>query len=200
MLLTCALPLATVNSTISHAGKLHPTNIRKCSLLPCKSLVPPARVEEEAEDEEEEEGVAFQAFGFLSKGNEAGYVTHAAYHGHIRSSWNLSHWTTAGILTICCSSGNFVLLGEFTLVLQFHSISQAIEQPLPSAPAVLSLQSLLRAGTGTHLAHEQQGTRCHTSISLLLNWSSSTLCEVGSAASIGFVFTAFSRPSDDFLL
>lgn len=87
MLLTCALPLAPVNSTISHAGKLHPTNIRKCSLLPCKSLVPPARVEEEAEEEEEEvEGAAFQTCGFSGKGNEAGYVTHAAYRGHI-CSW-----------------------------------------------------------------------------------------------------------------
>ncbi|KAJ7407585.1 hypothetical protein BTVI_62669 [Pitangus sulphuratus] len=59
-----------VNSTISHAGMLHPTSIRKFSLLPCKSLVPPVRAEEEEEEAEEEEVAAeeaFQAYGFSRK-------------------------------------------------------------------------------------------------------------------------------------
>lgn len=102
-----------------------------------------------------------------------GYVTHAAYHGHIYSWWNLSHWTTAGILTICCSSGNSVLLGDFTLMLHFHSTSQK-EQPFPSAPAVPVFPSLLGAGTvltGPRNSKEQS----MTPVSVVLNWSFHTV-------------------------
>ena len=45
----------------------------------------------------------------------------------------------------------------------------------PPAPAALFLPSLLGAGTDTHLTHEQQRTRYHISLTVLLNCTSSML-------------------------
>ncbi|KAF2981199.1 hypothetical protein EK904_014550 [Melospiza melodia maxima] len=83
MLLTCALPLATVNGTVMLESYTQPVlgNAPSCLVNPwCHQQEWRRR-----QEEEEEEGAAFQAYGFSGKGNEASYVTHAAYHGHIYS-------------------------------------------------------------------------------------------------------------------
>ena len=68
-----------------------------------------------------------------------------------------------------------MLLGDFSLTLHFDSTSEAIEQPPPSAPAALFFPSLLGVGTDIHPTHEQQRTRYHISLAVLLNYTSSML-------------------------
>lgn len=68
-----------------------------------------------------------------------------------------------------------MLLGDFSHTLHFDSTSEAIEQPPPSAPAALFFLSLLGVGTHTHPTDEQQRPRCHISLAVFLNYTSSTL-------------------------
>lgn len=68
-----------------------------------------------------------------------------------------------------------MLLGDFSLTLHFDSTSEAVEQPPPSAPAADLFPSLLGAGTDIDLTREQQRTRYPISLTVLLNYTSSTL-------------------------